>query len=365
MLLGVSKIAGNPYHRAMTLFLLGLFFVAITVCLLAIYQVYTALPVAELKRRANKGDEVALLLHKTVAYGANARLVVGALAIFFAGTSIVLLDSALGSWLASMTVIWLCLSLFVIVYLQGGSAKFSTKLAAKVSPGIAWIVERVHPVVDAVTRRLPVAAKAFRHTGMFERDDLLQLLEKQRNQADNRINIDDLEIVKNVLEFGDKYVSDVSIPKRVVQSVGVEETVGPVLMGELHKGGHSRFPVYDAENNDVVVGVLYLRDMIAEKDGSKVSSVMRKQIAYIHEDATLRQALQAFLKTRQQLCIVVNQFEDYVGILTLEDVLEQVIGKAILDEFDEYEDLRAVAARMAKKEHEAHIKQEITPKNLK
>jgi len=347
----------------MTLFLLGLVFAAITVCLLAIYQVYTALPVAELKRRAHKGDEVALLLHRTAAYGANARVLVAALAIFFASISIVLFDSALGSWLASMTVIGVSLSIFVIVYLQGGTTKFSTKLAAKVSPAIAWVVERLHPVVDAVTRRLPFVTNGVRHTGMFERDDLLRLLERQGKQTDNRINSDDLEIVKNVLEFGDKHVSDISIPKRVVQSVGVDETVGPVLMGELHNGGHSRFPVYDANDNDVVVGVLYLRDMIAEKQGAKVSSVMRKQIAFVHEDATLRQALQAFLKTRQQLCVVVNQFEEYVGILTLEDVLEQVIGKTILDEFDEYEDLRAVAAGMAKKEHEAHIKQELTPQN--
>ncbi len=347
----------------MTLFFLGLIFAVATLCLVAMYQAYTALPVTELKRRANRGDEVALLLHRTAAYGANSRLVLGVLAVGTASASIVLLDAALGGWLPSITVIGLCISAYIVVYLTGGTKKFSTKLATSVSPALAWFVERLHPAIDVVTRHGSKLVKKTQHTGMHEREDLEKLLDRQSSQADNRINTADLQIVKNVLDFGDKHVSDIHIPKRIVRSVDLHETVGPVLMGELHKGGHSRFPVYDPENKNVVVGILYLRDMIAEKEGAAVSKVMRKQIAYAHEDATLRQALQAFLKTRQQLAIVVNEFEEYVGILTLEDVLEQIIGKPILDEFDEYEDLRAVAAGMALKEHKAHVQQELTPEN--
>lgn len=349
----------------MTLFLFGLVFAALTLCLVAIYQVYTILPLSELKRRASRGDEVAQLLHRTAAYGANARLVLGVLAVFSASASIVMLDSALGGWVASVTVIVLCIAAYLIVSATGGTKTFSTKLATTVSPALAWLVERLHPVIDFITRHTTRLIKKTQHTGMYEREDLERLLDKQAAQPDNRIHKDDLQIIKNVLDFGDKYVSDIHIPKRVVRSVNVDETVGPVLMGELHKGGHSRFPVYDPENKNVVVGVLYLKDMIAEKQGAKVEQIMRKQIAYAHEDATLRQALQAFLKTRQQLCIVVNQFEEYVGILTLEDVLEQIIGKPIIDEFDEYEDLRAVAAGMALKEHENHIKQETAQENTK
>jgi CBS domain containing-hemolysin-like protein len=74
----------------------------------------------------------------------------------------------------------------------------------------------------------------------------------------------------------------------------------------------------------------------------------------VHEDFTLYQALQAFLKTKHHLFLVVNSFEELVGILTIEDVLEQMIGKPIVDEFDRYDDLRAVAAAAAKKDHVNH-----------
>jgi CBS domain containing-hemolysin-like protein len=53
--------------------------------------------------------------------------------------------------------------------------------------------------------------------------------------------------------------------------------------------------------------------------------------------------------------IVVNSFEEYIGIVTIEDVLEQIVGKQIVDEFDQYDDLRAVAAKAAAKDHKKHV----------
>nr|MBP7806933.1 CBS domain-containing protein [Candidatus Saccharibacteria bacterium] len=74
-------------------------------------------------------------------------------------------------------------------------------------------------------------------------------------------------------------------------------------------------------------------------------------VLYLHESQNLYEALTAMLKTKHHLFIVVNSFEVLVGIITLEDVIEQIIGKPIIDEFDEYDDLRAVAARQAQTIH--------------
>jgi Mg2+/Co2+ transporter CorC len=68
----------------------------------------------------------------------------------------------------------------------------------------------------------------------------------------------------------------------------------------------------------------------------------------------LYQVLHAFLKTKHHQFIVVNSFEEYTGIVTIEDVLEQVIGHKIEDEFDKYDDMRAVAQHQAQKEHDSH-----------
>jgi CBS domain containing-hemolysin-like protein len=106
--------------------------------------------------------------------------------------------------------------------------------------------------------------------------------------------------------------------------------------------------------------VLYLHDLVAQKASGSVRDIMRRKVTYVHEDFTLYQTLQAFIKTKQHLFVVVNSFEEYVGIITIEDVLERVIGKLIVDEFDRYDDLRAVAAAAARKDHAAHDKQHAT-----
>jgi Mg2+/Co2+ transporter CorC len=71
--------------------------------------------------------------------------------------------------------------------------------------------------------------------------------------------------------------------------------------------------------------------------------------------------LQAFLKTKRHLFIVVNGFEEVIGIVTIEDVIEQIIGQPIMDEFDQYQDLRAVAIRMADKIHKEQKHETLTP----
>jgi len=135
-----------------------------------------------------------------------------------------------------------------------------------------------------------------------------------------------------------------------VASVSADDDIGPVLMGELHGTGHSRFPVYEG-TKEHIIGTLYLHDLVGTKATGRVRDIMSKKVVYVHEKFTLYQTLQAFIKTKKHLFIVVNEFEEYVGIITIEDVLERVIGKLIVDEFDQYDDLRAVAAAAAKKEH--------------
>jgi CBS domain containing-hemolysin-like protein len=189
---------------------------------------------------------------------------------------------------------------------------------------------------------------------LYERADLLDLIDKQQVQTDNRMEQAELDIAKHALTFGDKIVRDVMTPRRAVKMIPADEDLGPVLMSELHDSGHSRFPVYE-DKQDNIVGVLFLRDLINSKSRGKTKNLAKGKVMYLHEEQSLYEGLQAVLKTRQHLYIVVNDFEEYVGIVTIEDILEEIVGKQILDEFDRYEDIRAVAARAAAKEHKEHV----------
>jgi hypothetical protein len=140
-----------------------------------------------------------------------------------------------------------------------------------------------------------------------------------------------------------------------VRQVSAAEPVGPILIKELHDSGFSRFPVYDSAPGDIV-GTLYLRDLIDLKHTGQIRDIMQAGLFFVHEDYPLEQVLDAFLKTQHHLFLVVNSFEEFVGIITIEDILEQILGAKIVDEFDQYDDMRAVAAHKAKDEHTARHK---------
>ncbi len=335
----------------MYFFVLGIICGLLAVMSGLLYKTYGHTPAKELKRQARKGDELAAILYRPVSYGLNAQIilaVVGLLSLYFA---FVLLEKAVGVWLTVPTL--LILGIFGLFFVQskGGMHPASTWLAVKLSPSLAWLAERLHPILNAIAsairRVLPIRV----HSGLYEKEDLIKLLVQQRSQPDNRIPVGEIDLLAHALGFGDKTVADAMVPKRVVVDVNASDSVGPVLMGELHKSGHSRFPVYD-RHHDNIIGILYLHDLIEAKQTGTVREIMRPKVMYVHENFTLYQTLQAFVKTKQHMFVVVNEFEECIGIITIEDVLERVIGKLIVDEFDQYDDLRAVAAAAARKAHD-------------
>lgn len=160
---------------------------------------------------------------------------------------------------------------------------------------------------------------------------------------------DELLRLKAGLTLDQRSVQDVMTPVSVVEVADVHDSLGPLVLDDLHKTGHSRFPVIDGDIHHVV-GVLYLHEVINLKSAKpSVKEAMDARVHYIHEDHSLEHALHGFLRTHRHLFVVVNEYRETVGVLTLEDVLEALLGKKIVDEFDKYEDLRAVAGSNPKK----------------
>lgn len=339
------------YYTCMTLFIIGLVLSALALIFWVLYRTYEHVPAKEMKRLARRGDEVAALLYKPVAYGMSLRLLLGLLILICTLGALNLFVVALGTWLASVLLIVVGSVGWLVLVPTGELTHSSLWLAKHAAPAIAWLLERLHPLFNFVAVTLHRHRPVRTHTGLYEKSDLAELLEKQKNQPDNRIAYDDLELLSHSLDFGDLMVSDALVPKRAVKLVAAGEAVGPVLMADLHASGHRQFPVYEGKR-DHIVGVLYLHDLVAAKQTGEVEEVMKKRLSYVHEDFTLYQTLQAFLKTKQHLFLVVNSFEELVGMITIEDILRKMVGKLPADEFDRYEDPAAVAAATAKKDPE-------------
>lgn len=163
------------------------------------------------------------------------------------------------------------------------------------------------------------------------------------DQSAGVISKDELRRLQASLTLDAESVEDVMTPASVVDTIGVGDGLGPLVLDALHKTGHSRFPVIDGEIHHIV-GILYLHDIINLKSAkAAVRDAMDKRVHYIHQNQSLEHALHGFLKTHHHLFVVVNDYRETVGVITLEDVIERLLGKKIMDEFDNFEDLRAVA----------------------
>jgi putative hemolysin len=152
------------------------------------------------------------------------------------------------------------------------------------------------------------------------------------------------KVIVNALDFNDKIVSSIMTPKSVIDFINHSEFLGPLVLDELHALGHSRLPVID-KDLDHVVGILYLRDLLSldVRKSATAEKVMDTHVYYVREDQTLEHALAAFLKNRHHLFVVINKQRETVGLLTIEDTIEALLGRRIVDEDDNHADLRSVA----------------------
>jgi len=211
---------------------------------------------------------------------------------------------------------------------------------------------RVEPKLFDLIQRYPKVVKYIRIFTPESQEITLHSREELQHLIDSSVGVvskDEKKLLLSAMTFQDLPVSDVMTPRSMIESITKEEVLGPLVLDDLHKKGYSRFPVIE---NDVdhVIGVLHLRDVLTldaskKHATSRAESAMEKRVFYIHEKQTLEHALNAFIKTHHHLFIVVNQYRETVGLLTLEDVIEALLGREIVDEFDEHEDLRSVAAR--------------------
>ncbi len=323
--------------------LVGLVFLGVS-----LRKTYGHLPVKELRRRARRGDEFASVVYRLSSYGIGLGLILWLIIGIAGGLLFLVLASSLPGWLALLiaaTVIWLAFAWLP----NGGVSTPARRVAIIVAPVFSSLLGWLQPL----TSRLEIFMKKYSriqvHTGLYEREDLLEILDRQAGQVDNRISEDELRIARGALLFGERMVRDIMTPRRMIKMLLPDAVISPHLMDELHGTGFSRFPVMQRQedNSERVIGTLFLKDLVKHPTSGHIRDIMQADVYYVNENSSLMAALSAFLKTKHHLFIVVNNFEEIVGVLSIEDVLEQVLGTKIIDEFDAHDDLRVVASLQA------------------
>lgn len=150
----------------------------------------------------------------------------------------------------------------------------------------------------------------------------------------------ELELLKSIVKFGDVTVKKVMQPRSKVVAVDFR-TSFHALLETVREAEFSRFPVYD-EDLDNIVGILYVKDLVLhldKPDGFEWQSLIRTNLLLAPESKRCTELLQEFKQQKIHMAVVVDEYGGSSGIVTLEDLLEEVTGD-IRDEFDEESEVR-------------------------
>lgn len=176
-----------------------------------------------------------------------------------------------------------------------------------------------------------------------DNDEEIMLL-AEKSEKEGTLSSNERVVIHNALSLDDVLVDAIMTPRTVVYSINGSETIGSLFEKERNIP-HARIPIY-IEQTDNIQGVVRRRDILSakaeDKDTLQVSALATEAI-FVPDTATADDALQTFLKTHQQLAIAVDEFGNMSGVITMEDVIEHIIGQEIFEKDDPAVDMRELA----------------------
>lgn len=166
-------------------------------------------------------------------------------------------------------------------------------------------------------------------------EDLITLIDMGKDEG--VIKEEEKKMIRNIFEFGDTMVKEVMIPRVDMACIPSDTKLGSILK-LIKKMGHSRIPVFE-ETIDNIIGVLYAKDLLGiyeqwytSKKKFDLKGIIREAY-FVPENKKIDELLDIFRKDRIQIAIAIDEYGGTVGLITMEDVVEEVVGE-IIDEYD-------------------------------
>ncbi len=314
-------------------------FVGIAFFLSRLRTVYTSIPVSELSHRSREGDTIARQLHQVAKYGRSVNIVFWSLIVLVSAGSVLISSKVFDDiWNYLFYVVFL--SVIFLAIPNTRALKICVTIATKISPQVAKILSSVSPgakVADSLlTRFIPSKGVS------ISREEATNFFKGQKTASRPVLEAQQVEAVLHILQSDHKRIKDVMLPFDSVRVVSAADAIGPILIDELHKIGQGWFPVRQPKKKNII-GFFYIHDLLAHAEGGKISDVMDEELFYIHEKQPLWALLDAFIQTKSQIFLAINENQKIVGIVSVEAVLTKLLGNLELAGGESYDDPETVA----------------------
>ena len=303
---------------------------------------YSGKVLKELRREMHK-PITAILTLNTIANTAGAAVAGAAAAVVFG-------EQHLAWFFAAFTV---SILLFSEILPKTLGVAYCKVLAPWIALPLNWLVKLLAPAVWLI--------HGITHWLGSGRDEEVLISAKEvaafatLSQKTGAIDAQEANVITNILELRHKRVRDAMTPRTVTFTLSAELTVSQAREFEKKWNFHSRVPIYD-QDPDNLIGIVMRKDVLlsaaADRDQVRLKELMHP-IHFIPESARLTKVLLDFFELRRHLFAVVDEYGGFTGVISLEDVIEEIVGREIIDESDQIKDMR----ELAKKKRENFLRQ--------
>lgn len=248
----------------------------------------------------------------------------------------------------SIVIITIILSFFTLVFGELVPKRLAMKYYEKISFATIGVIKGISvvtaPFVKLLTWSTNLVSKIF---GVGEQEEEIVTEEEIKmmvNQGEEKGSIEEneKELINNVFEFNDIIASEIMIYRTDIYAIEINEDVYEIL-DEIDEYKYSRIPVYE-ETIDDIKGILFLKDilkLVSTRQEFKIADIMRDAY-FVPESKPIDEIFEELQANKMQMAIVVDEYGGTAGLLTMEDILEELVGNI----FDEYDDVEVEYKRL-------------------
>lgn len=306
------------------------------VLLLALSGIFSGLNIGlmmarpdDLKRKAGQGDEIAKLVYR---YRKDGYYLIFCILLGNVGV-----NTAMSILLGNMTngvVGGLIATLLITMFGEILPQAIFTQRGYRFVRHFFWLLNVIYVLFWPLAR--PMSKLLNRLLGketpqLYSHQELEQIIHEHAERSDSPVDYDESRIAAGALQFSKKTAGDLVTPMSDVFTVDLDDELDATLLAQIKHAGHSRIPVCSEGR---LVGVLYVKDVVGRDLSLPISQLYRDKIHDIDARSRLDTVLSRFIQTRNHLFVVIDD-ENELGIITLEDVIEEILDQEIEDEYDE------------------------------
>jgi putative hemolysin len=241
----------------------------------------------------------------------------------------------------ALLIVTVVLALFTIVFGElvpkSIGLAYAERLSMLVAGPVEWIARLLGPIVWVLTRLTSAITKllgvSMSSDAQMTAEELKLIVERGGEQG--ILEAEEEQMINAVIELGDRRLHEVMVPRIAIVALPVTATLDEAI-DLIVEEGHSRVPVYE-ESIDGVIGIVYAKDLLPVlKVGSNARPTVRALLRtplFVPESMSIDDLLHEFQRRKVHIAIVLDEYGGTAGLLTIEDLLEEIVGE-IQDEYD-------------------------------